>query len=125
MMNESEDIKSIWDLKFHIKELAHVIQLVNNDELSSTNSKQVVEELFNNWWEAYIIAHENNLIQKNDLTSLEAIVDEVILNNSKQVEDYKWWNENIFGFFVGQCMKASKWQGNPKIFNEILKKKLG
>jgi aspartyl-tRNA(Asn)/glutamyl-tRNA(Gln) amidotransferase subunit B len=57
--------------------------------------------------------------------ALEALVDEVIANNSKQVEDYKWWNANIFGFFVGQCMKASKWQGNPKIFNELLKKKLG
>lgn len=125
MMNESEEIKNISDLKFNIKELARVIELVNNDELSSTNSKQVVEELFNNGWEADIIAHENNLIQKNDISGLEKIVDEVIVNNAKQVEEYKWWNENIFGFFVGQCMKASKWQGNPKIFNELLKKKLG
>jgi Asp-tRNA(Asn)/Glu-tRNA(Gln) amidotransferase B subunit len=48
MMNESEDIKNISDLKFDIKELARVIELVNNDELSSTNSKQVLVELFNN-----------------------------------------------------------------------------
>jgi aspartyl-tRNA(Asn)/glutamyl-tRNA(Gln) amidotransferase subunit B len=104
--------------------LARVIELVNKDELSSTNSKQVIEELFNNWWDADIIIDENNLRQKNDLWALEAIVDEVIENNSKQVEDYKWWNANIFWFFVGQCMKASKGQGNPKIFNEMLKKKL-
>jgi aspartyl-tRNA(Asn)/glutamyl-tRNA(Gln) amidotransferase subunit B len=52
-------------------------------------------------------------------------VDEVIQNNAKQVEDYKWGNVNIFWFFVWQCMKASKWQWNPKIFNEMLKKKLG
>jgi aspartyl-tRNA(Asn)/glutamyl-tRNA(Gln) amidotransferase subunit B len=48
LMNESEEIKNIKDLKFDIKELAKVIDLVNHDELSSTNSKQVVEELFRN-----------------------------------------------------------------------------
>ncbi len=124
MINESEEINSVSELKFDIKELARVIELVNGDELSSTNSKQVIEELFNNGWEADIIVDENNLRQKNDMWALEAIVDEVIANCSKQVEDYKAWNTNIFWFFVWQCMKASKWQGNPKIFNELLRKKL-
>ncbi len=125
LMKEDEEIKHLSDLRFDIKELAKVIELVNKDELSSTNSKQVIEELFNNWWETDIIVDENNLIQKNDLWALESIVDEVIVNNTKQVEDYKSWNQNIFGYFVGQCMKASKWQWNPKIFNEMLRKKLG
>jgi aspartyl-tRNA(Asn)/glutamyl-tRNA(Gln) amidotransferase subunit B len=71
------------------------------------------------------IVDAKNLRQKNDMWALESIVDEVIANNAKQVEDYKGWNENIFGFFVGQCMKASRGQWNPKIFNELLKKKLG
>jgi aspartyl-tRNA(Asn)/glutamyl-tRNA(Gln) amidotransferase subunit B len=48
IMNESEETTSVSDLKFDIKELARVIELVNNDELSSTNSKQVIEELFIN-----------------------------------------------------------------------------
>jgi aspartyl-tRNA(Asn)/glutamyl-tRNA(Gln) amidotransferase subunit B len=48
MINESEEINSVDELKFDIKELAKVIELVNKDELSSTNSKQVIEELFNN-----------------------------------------------------------------------------
>ena len=125
LVKESEEINSVSELKFDISELAKVIELVNKDELSSTNSKQVIEELFNNWGEADIIVDENNLRQKNDLWALESIVDEVIANNQKQVEDYKGWNTNIFWFFVGQCMKASKWQWNPKIFNEILKNKLG
>lgn len=124
LIKESEEINSIWDIKFDIRELAEVIKLVNNDELSSTNSKQVIEELFQNGWEALIIARENNLIQKNDIWALELIVDEVIRNNQKQVEDYKSGNENIFWFFVWQCMKASRWSWNPKIFNELLKKKL-
>jgi aspartyl-tRNA(Asn)/glutamyl-tRNA(Gln) amidotransferase subunit B len=101
-----------------------VIDLVNHDELSSTNSKQVVEELFKNGWEADIIVDENNLRQKNDMSVLEEIVDQVLKEFSKQVEEYKAWNENIFWFFVGQCMKASKGQGNPKIFNELLREKM-
>jgi len=48
MINESEDIHSVDELEFDIKQLARVIELVNNDELSSTNSKQVIEELFIN-----------------------------------------------------------------------------
>lgn len=124
MMHESEDIKKISDLKFEIKQLARVIEMVNSDELSSTNSKQVIEELFNNWWEADIIVDENNLRQKNDLEALEKIVDEVIASSAKQVEDYKNWNERIFWFFVGQAMKLSKGQWNPKIFTDLLKKKL-
>jgi hypothetical protein len=96
MMNESEDIKKISDLKFDIKQLARVIELVNSDELSSTNSKQVIEELFTNGGEADVIVDENNLRQKNDLEALEKIVDEVIYISAKQVEDYKAGNERIF-----------------------------
>ena len=124
LMKDSEDVKEIDDLHFWITELAEVIKLVNSDELSSTNAKVVIDELFHNGWKAREIAESKNLIQKNDTEALEKIVDEVIANNQKQVADYQWGNENIFGFFVWQCMKASKWSGNPKIFNELLKKKL-
>ncbi len=125
IIKESDDLESVSDLKFNVWELATVIQLVNKDELSSTNSKLVIEELVLNGGNADEIVDAKNLRQKNDMWALEAIVDSVIENNAKQVEDYKGWNENIFGFFVWQCMKASKGQWNPKIFNELLKKKLG
>ncbi len=124
LIKESEEISSIKELKFDIEQLAKVIKYTSNDELSSTNAKQVIEELFNNWWKADIIIEENNLKQTNDKGALEAIVDEVIKNNTAQVEDYKNWNERIFWFFIWQCMKASKWQWNPKVFWEILKDKL-
>lgn len=124
IIKESDDLESVSDLQFDVKELATVIQLVNKDELSSTNSKLVIEELVANGGNADEIVDAKNLRQKNDMWALEAIVDSVIENNAAQVQDYKWGNQNIFGFFVGQCMKASKWQWNPKIFNELLKQKL-
>lgn len=123
-MKES-NIDDIETIAIQPKELADVIVMVNADELSSTNAKVVIEELFHHGWEARSIAEGKNLIQKNDLGALESIVDQVIAANPKQVEDYKWGNVNIFWFFVWQCMKASAGAGNPKIFNEILKKKLG
>ncbi len=62
--------------------------------------------------------------QTNDTTALEAIVDHILSENASQVEEYKNGKTNLFGFFVGQCMKASKGQGNPKIFTDIITKKL-
>lgn len=118
-------IDDITTIKITPEELAEVIKMVNADELSSTNAKIVVEELFGFGGTARAIAESKNLIQKNDLGALEAIVDSVIQANPTQVADYKGWNQKIFGFLVGQCMKASAGAGNPKIFNEILIKKLG
>jgi len=112
-------------LKFEIDELAEVINLVNKDELSSTNSKVVVEELFLNWWNTNEIVDRLWLRQKNDMWALDEIVKKIIEANPTQVEQYRWWNERIFWFLVGQCMKESAGQWNPKIFNDLLKKYLG
>ena len=120
----NEDGGSIETLKFDIAELAKVIALVNAVELSSTNSKSVITELYANGWDANEIVDRLWLRQKNDVEALEKIVDEVIATSGPQIADYKAGNEKIFGFFVGQCMKLSAWQGNPKIFTDILKKKL-
>ncbi len=124
LINESEENTTLSNLKFEISELAEVIRLVNSDELSSTNAKQVIELLFQNGWTANVIVDENNLRQKNDMWALEDIVDSIIAESVEQIADYKWGNERVFWYFVWQCMKKSKGQGNPKIFTELLKKKL-
>lgn len=112
----------------HIKadpsEIARVIQLVNEDALSSTNSKIIIEKLVFEWGMADAWVDSMNLRQTNDTGALETIVDTVIANNQTQVQEYKSGKETLFGFFVGQCMKASAGQGNPKIFTDVLKKKL-
>lgn len=112
------------DVKWGAEEVGKVIQMVNADELSSTNSKLVIEKLVFEWGKASEWVDTLWLKQSNDTSALEAIVDQIIIENASQVAEYKAGKETLFGFFVGQCMKASKWQGNPKIFTEILKKKL-
>ena len=62
--------------------------------------------------------------QVSDTGALEAIVDAVIAENPGQVAKYKGGNTKVIGFFVGQCMKQTKGQGNPKLLNELLAKKL-
>lgn len=125
LLNECKDGGWICNLKFDASELAKVISLVNKDELSSTNSKLVVEELFKSWWDAEEIVDKLGLRQKNDTDALEKIVDEVLSNSTSQIAEYKAWKENLFWFFVGQCMKASAGKWNPKMFTDIIKKKIG
>lgn len=111
-------------VKWWATEVARVIQMVIRDELSSTNSKLVIEKLVFEWGTATDWVEKLGLKQSNDTSALEAIVDTVIAESEKQIAEYRAGKEALFGFFVGQCMKASKGQGNPKIFTEILKKKL-
>lgn len=108
-------------LKFGVEELARVITLVNKDEISSTNAKVVVEELFLHGGKTDTIVDTKKLRQVSDTGALKTIAEKVLADNPGQVAEYKSGKENLFGFFVGQCMKASAGQGNPKIFTEILK----
>jgi aspartyl-tRNA(Asn)/glutamyl-tRNA(Gln) amidotransferase subunit B len=66
-------------------------------------------------------AEEKGIIQKNDPELLKSIVVEVIAENPTQVADYKSGKEQMFMYFVGQCMKKSKGAGNPGVFQELLK----
>lgn len=112
-------------LKFDPKELAAIIQLVNDDVLSSTNAKEVLRELFIDWGSTAEIVDRRWLKQVNDTAALESIVDEVIASSPAQVLEYQSGKNGLFGYFVGQCMKQSKGKGNPKIFTELLKSKIG
>ena len=70
------------------------------------------------------IIESKGLKQVTDSGAIEALVDEVIANNPEQVEQYRSGKEKVFGFFVGQAMKASKGKANPAQLNDLLKQKL-
>jgi aspartyl-tRNA(Asn)/glutamyl-tRNA(Gln) amidotransferase subunit B len=67
---------------------------------------------------------EKGLKQVTDTGAIEAIVDEVIANNQDKVEQYRDGKDKLFGFFVGQVMKASQGKANPGSVNQLLKTKL-
>ena len=67
---------------------------------------------------------EHIIVQVSDTGEIERIIDEIMAANAGQVEEYRGGKEKVFGFFVGQVMRASKGKANPALVNEILLKKL-
>lgn len=105
--------------------LIELLDLIKDDTISGKTAKDVLDGMFETRHSAKVIVEEKGLKQVVDTSAIEKVVDEVIANNQKQVAEYKGGNERLFGFFVGQTMKASGGNVNPKIVNDILKKKLG
>ena len=70
------------------------------------------------------IVKEEGLEQISDTGELEKIIDDLIANSPKQVEQYRGGKTGVLGFFVGQVMKATRGQANPTVVNELLAKKL-
>ena len=70
------------------------------------------------------IKEENGLKQVTDSTEIEKIINKVLEENPTQLEQYKSGKERLFGFFVGQIMKASKGKANPEQVNKLLKDRL-
>jgi aspartyl-tRNA(Asn)/glutamyl-tRNA(Gln) amidotransferase subunit B len=84
----------------------------------------VLVEMFKTGKGARQVIEEQGLVQVSDASEIERVVTEVIASNPKQLEQYRAGKETLFGFFVGQVMKASQGKANPKVVNEVLKEKL-
>jgi aspartyl-tRNA(Asn)/glutamyl-tRNA(Gln) amidotransferase subunit B len=106
-------------------ELAALIRMVNEEKLSGKQAKEVLAEMFATCKTAAAVVEERGLVQLSDEGEIERIADEVIAANPKQLEQYRAGKDTLFGFFVGQLMKASKGKANPKVANEVLARKLG
>jgi aspartyl-tRNA(Asn)/glutamyl-tRNA(Gln) amidotransferase subunit B len=104
--------------------LAEMINLLAGGTISGKIAKDVFEEMLRTKDSPKVIVERKGLVQVSDVAALEAIVDDVLARNKSQVESYLGGKTQVFGFFVGETMKASKGKANPKIVNELLKKKL-
>jgi len=104
--------------------LSKLINLIKDGTISGKIAKSVFELMANGNKDPKKIIEEKNLKQESDPKALESLIDKVISENPDKVKEYKSGKEKLFGFFVGQVMKASQGKANPKLVNEILKKKL-
>ena len=104
--------------------LAELIKALDAGKINNNQGKEVLAEMFRTGKTAPEIIAEKGLEQVSDTGEIEKIVDEIITANPNQVEQYRAGKEQLFGFFVGQTMKASKGKANPKVVNEILRTKL-
>ncbi len=105
-------------------QLLELVVMKYKGEISGPTAKAVLEEMFTTGQSAAEIIKAKGLTQVSDEGALEKIIDEVIAKNPQQVAQYKSGKEAVFGFFVGQVMKASGGKANPAKVNELLKRKL-
>ena len=110
------------------KMLGDLINLIIDKTISGKIAKTVFEAMWNGEGNAISIIESKDLKQVTDSGKIEKIIDEIITENSSQVEQYKNSSDEkkqkLIGFFVGQIMKKSKGKANPKQVNELLKEKL-
>ena len=109
---------------FTPKRAVDLVRLVAQDVISSKQAKEVFAAVLSDDKDPSVIVEERGMKQVSDTGAIEAVVDEVLAANPDKVEQYRGGKTGLMGFFVGQCMKATKGQGNPKLINELLAKKL-
>jgi aspartyl-tRNA(Asn)/glutamyl-tRNA(Gln) amidotransferase subunit B len=105
-------------------DLGALVRLIDEEKISGKQGKDVLVEMFKTGKSAAAIIDEQGLVQLSDSGEIDSIIDEVLAANPQQLESYRAGKESLFGFFVGQVMKASKGKANPKVVNERLKAKL-
>ena len=101
-----------------------LVKLLAEDAISSKQAKQVFSAIMDEDKDPSVIVEERGMKQVSDTGTIEAVVDAIIAANPDEVARYKEGNTKVIGFFVGQCMKEMRGQGNPKIINQLLAKKL-
>ena len=117
---------SITNAPVDAKKLGFLVKRIDDKTISGKAAKEVLDYLMENEDVSVDDAIDTlGLKQVTDTGAIEAMCDEIINANQDKVEQYKAGKEKLFGFFVGQVMKASKGSANPQAVNEILKSKLG
>ncbi|MCY4498945.1 MAG: Asp-tRNA(Asn)/Glu-tRNA(Gln) amidotransferase subunit GatB [Rhodospirillaceae bacterium] len=121
-LNESG--REITDSPVSPDDLGDLIDLVADGTLSGRLAKEVFDAMFESGRPPGEIVEERGLEQVSDRGEIEALVDTVVGENADKVEEYRAGKDKLFGFFVGQVMKASQGRANPKVVNDILRQKL-
>jgi aspartyl-tRNA(Asn)/glutamyl-tRNA(Gln) amidotransferase subunit B len=104
---------------------AALLRLVADGTLSGTLAKQVFEIMLETGEDPERIVEERGLRQTSDTGAIEAVIADVLAANQDKVAEYRGGKDKLFGFFVGQTMKAMAGKANPQVVNELLKKALG
>ncbi len=104
---------------------AELLGLIADGTLSGSLAKQVFEVMLETGDGAAKVVEDRGLKQTSDTGAIEAVIAEVMAANADKVADYRGGKDKLFGFFVGQTMKAMGGKANPAVVNEVLKKALG
>jgi len=122
--DSNTDLKDLSKSPVSPKMLAEMIALVEKGTISGKIAKTVMEEMYKTGKEPQKIIEEQGLVQISDTGEIEKIVDKVIEDHPKSVEQYRAGKTGTLGFFVGQVMKSTGGRANPQTVNDLLRKKL-
>ena len=106
------------------EQLGGLVDLISDGSISGKIAKEVFADMFETGKDAKQVVEEKGLKQVSDEGAIISMIEEVLASNEEKVDEYRSGKEKLFGFFVGQVMKASKGQANPGMVNQILKQKL-
>jgi aspartyl-tRNA(Asn)/glutamyl-tRNA(Gln) amidotransferase subunit B len=110
--------------KLPAAQLAGLLKRIADQTISGKIAKEVFEAMWATGATADAIIEEKGLKQITDTSAIEKAIDEVMAKNPGQLADFRSGKDKLFGFFVGQVMKATGGKANPAQLNELLKKKL-
>ncbi len=120
----NEDKRDIRQCPISAQSLADMIRLIEEGAISGKMAKEVVEDMYKTGKSPQTIIKEKGLVQITDEGELIKAITSIIEANQAQAAEYRGGKEKVFGFFVGQVMKATKGKANPQLVNELLKKML-
>jgi aspartyl-tRNA(Asn)/glutamyl-tRNA(Gln) amidotransferase subunit B len=106
------------------KQLADLLRRISDNTISGKIAKSLFEAIWNGEGEADMLIEQRGLKQVTDSAAIAKIIAEVLAQNPEQLQEYRSGKEKLFGFFVGQVMKASKGKANPAQVNELLRQQL-
>lgn len=122
LLNESD--LSILDSKVKAEDIQAIAKLLNENSISFSMAKQIITILWNEGGDVASVVEKHGFKQVSDTSSLEPIIDKIIADNAKQVQEYRSGKDKLLGFFVGQAMKATGGKANPGMLQELVLKKL-
>ncbi len=116
--------KAIADSPVSPKQAAELVALVADGTLSGSLAKQVFEVMLETGQDAGMVVEERGLKQTSDTGAIEAEIAKIMAANADKVAEYRSGKDKLFGFFVGQTMRAMAGKANPAVINDLLKKAL-
>ena len=117
--------RTIEDSPVSANSLGELLDLIADSTINGKIAKEVLEEMMDTGEGAGAIVEKRGLRQVTDTGAIDEAVDAVLIANPDKLAEYKAGKEKLFGFFVGQVMKAMAGKGNPALVNEAIKRKLG
>jgi glutaminyl-tRNA synthetase len=116
--------KEVRELKFTPMQIAQLVKMIEDETISTKIAKQVFEEMVLCGEDPTHIVEAQGLTQISDPALIVPIIDEVMAKNPDNVEKYRAGNTKLFGFFVGQVLKATEGKANPQVVNALIEEKL-